>query len=130
MSGQEPSGRPHGPAAFEEQAELLGLRDQAGRTASEAAQTLAELADRLDLARQPGLLARRLATDARHTAVRTLREMLGRITSQAGTRRTVLAAIPALAVAVTVAVIVARQRAQLPLAEWNSASSGQDVGII
>jgi hypothetical protein len=113
MSRQEPSGQPHGPAAFEEQAELLGLRDQAGRTAAEAAQTLTELADRLDLARQPGLLARRLATDARHAAVRTLREIVGRITSQAGTRRrTVLAAIPALAVAVTVAVIVARQRAQ------------------
>jgi hypothetical protein len=112
VSGPELSGRPHGVAAFEEQAELADLRDQAARTAAEAAQTITELAGRLDLARQPRLLARRLATDARHTAARTLREALGRISGQARTRRTTLAAIPALAVVVTVAVIVARQRAQ------------------
>lgn len=111
MSGQEAIGQAHGAAAFEERAELLNLRGQADRTATEAAQTLTELVDRLDLARQPRILARRLVADARRTAVRTLREPLGRIARQRGTRA-VLAAIPALAVAAAVAVAVTRQRAQ------------------
>jgi hypothetical protein len=68
MSSQELSGRPHGRAAIEERAELHGLRDQAERTAAEAAETLAELADRLALVGRPGVLVRRLAADARDTA--------------------------------------------------------------
>jgi hypothetical protein len=111
MSKQDPSGRPHGAAALEERAELLNLRGQADRTAAEAALTLTELIDRLDVARQPGILARRLAADARHAAARTLRETPGRIAGQRGARRTVLAVVPALAVAVAV-VVVARQRAR------------------
>lgn len=112
MSGQEPDGRAHGAAAFEERAELLDLRDQAERTATEAALTLTELVDRLDLARQPGILARRLVADARHTAGRTLHETLGRIVGQRGTRRALLAAIPVLAVTAAIALAMTRQRAQ------------------
>lgn len=111
MSRQEPDGQAQGAAAFEELAELLDLRDQAERTATEAALTLTELVDRLDLARQPGILVKRLVTDARHTAVRTLHETLGRI-GQRGTRRALLAAIPVLAVTAAIALAVTRQRAR------------------
>ena len=112
MSRQDPGGRPHGAAALEERAELLNLRGQADHTAAEAALTLTQLLDRLDVARQPGILARRLAADARYTAVRTLRETPGRIVGQRGALRAVLAVVPALAVAAAVALVVARQRAR------------------
>jgi hypothetical protein len=68
------SGWPHDAAAFEERAELLGLREQADRTAVEAAQTLTELAGRLALAGQPGVVGRQLAADARNAAALTLRQ--------------------------------------------------------
>jgi hypothetical protein len=112
VSRQELSRRPRGAAALEERAELLGLREQAGRTAAEAAQTLTELAGRLALAGQPGAAGRRLAVCARNAAARTLRRATGRIAGQRGAWRTVLAAISALAVAAAVAVLVARERAE------------------
>jgi hypothetical protein len=112
VSRQEPGGPVHGAAAFEERSELLALREEADRTAAEAAQTLADLADRLDLARHPGAVARRLAAGAGGRAVRTARAGLRRIGGPPRARRALLAAIPALAVTAAVALALVRQRAR------------------
>jgi hypothetical protein len=94
-------------AEFEEQAQLKELRDQADRTAADAAQTLAELGARLVDAAQPGAMARRLAMIGRGAAKRILREVPGKIASQRGAKGAALAAIPALA---AVAVFLAYRR--------------------
>lgn len=99
-------------ATVEEQAELRELRDQADRTTAEAARTLAELAARLASAREPGVMARRLAAGARGAAVRSFRGVPGKIAGQRGAGRTALAAVPVLAVTVlaTGAVFLAYRR--------------------
>lgn len=82
----------------EEQAQLNTLRDQADRSAAEAAHTLAELTSRLS-AGHPKAVARRLAEDARVTARRAVREGPGMIAGQRGARRLALTAIPVLLIA-------------------------------
>jgi hypothetical protein len=85
-------------AEFEEQAQLKELRDQADQTAAEAAQTLAELGERLADAARPGGLARRLAAAGRSAGTRALRAVPAGIAR----RRAALAAIPVFAVAAAV----------------------------
>ena len=89
-------------AEFEEQAQLKELRDQADRTAADAAQTLAELGARLADAAQPGAVAWRLAAIGRGAAKRALRKVPGEIAGQRRAGRVALAAIPALAIAAAV----------------------------
>jgi hypothetical protein len=86
-------------AEREEEAELNYLRDQADRSTAEAAQILAELTRRVNVARRPGKAASRLATDARVAALRAVREGPGKIAGQRGAWRLVLAAIPVLTLA-------------------------------
>lgn len=87
-------------AAREEEAELKYLRDQADGASAEVAHTLAELARRISVVRQPGAVARRLTADAQVTALRAAREGPGKIAGQRGAKRLALAAIPALSLAV------------------------------
>lgn len=89
-------------ADVEEQAELRELRDQADQTAAEAARTLGELSARLADTVAPGAVAGRIAAGARGAAVRSLRRVPGKIAGQRGAKRTVLAAVPVLAVAAAV----------------------------
>jgi hypothetical protein len=98
-------------AVKEEEAQLNDLRDQADRTAAEAARTLAELTGRLAAAGRPGEAARRLAADARVTALRAVREGPGKIAGQRGAKRLTLAAVPVLVVAA--ALVYAAARGQL-----------------
>lgn len=95
-------------AEFEERAQLEELRDQADRTAADAAQTLAELGARLADAAQPGAVAWRLAAIGRGAAKRALREVPGKIAGHRGARRAALAAIPALAIAAAVFLVYRR----------------------
>jgi hypothetical protein len=97
-------------AELEEQAELKMLRDQADQTTAEAARTLAELATRLSDAAHPGAMARRLSAVSRGAAVSALREVPGKVAGQRGARRTVLAAIPVLAVAAATFLVYRRFR--------------------
>jgi hypothetical protein len=94
-------------AAREEEAELNQLRDQADRTAADAAQALAELTRRIDVARRPGEAVRRLTADARAAARRALRGP-GSATVQRGPWRPALAAVPVLALAAALAYAAAR----------------------
>lgn len=98
-------------AVKEEEAQLNHLRDQADRTAAEAARTLEELTGRLAAVGRPGEAARRLATDARVTALRAVRR-------QRGAKRLTLAAIPVLAVAA--ALVYAAARTQLTPAKFKA----------
>jgi hypothetical protein len=108
---ERPSSRPRGGAALEERAEVLSLREQADRTAAEAAETLTELAGRFALAVRPGAAGPRLAAAARDAAAATLRRAAWRVADQSAARRAALAAVPALAAAAAVAVLAARARA-------------------
>lgn len=99
-------------ASVEEQAELQELRDRADRTTAEAARTIAELTGRLAQARQPGVLARRLTTNARNGAAHVLRGGPGKLAGQRGARRAALAAIPVLALVAAVA--LARRQGYVP----------------
>lgn len=103
-----------GAASVEEQATLEALRAQADKTGEEAAQTLAELAGRLADAGNPRNLARRLAADARRNAIRTARDIPGKLipgklAGQRGATRTALAAVPVLAVLAAIVIIRRRQ---------------------
>lgn len=98
-------------AVKEEEAQLNHLRDQADRTAAEAARTLEELTGRLAAVGRPGEAARRLATDARVTALRAVRR-------QRGAKRLTLAAVPVLAVAA--ALVYAAARTQLTPAKFKA----------
>jgi hypothetical protein len=100
--------RSRGAASIEEQAELTSLRDAADRSTAEVARTLAELTERL-AANRPKAVAKRLAANARVTALRAVREGPGKIAGQRGARRLALAAIPVLVLA-AVAVAIARER--------------------
>ncbi len=86
-------------AEREEEAELNELRGEADHAAAEAAGTLAELSERITAVRRPGRAARRLAADARVTALRVVREGPG----QRGAWRPALAAIPVLVAAAALA---------------------------
>jgi hypothetical protein len=112
-----------GAAALEEQAELRILRDEADRSAAEAARTLAELTGRLAVVGHPGKVARRMAAGARVTALRALREGPGRIAGQRGAWRPALAAIPVLALAAALAYAAARGK----LRTEKSASPGSSL---
>ncbi len=94
---------PRTAAVKEEEAQLNDLRDQADRSAAEAARTLAELTGRLAAVGRPGDAARRLAADARVTALRAVRQGPGKIAGQRGAGRLALAAVPVLVVAVALA---------------------------
>lgn len=81
--------------AYEEQAELAILRDQADRSAAAAARTLAELNRRLTRASRARAKARGLAAGARVTAARVLREGPGTTDGQRGAAwRAALAVLP------------------------------------
>lgn len=128
-------------AVKEEEAQLNHLRDQAERTAAEAARTLEELTGRLAAVGRPGEAARRLASDARATALRAVRQGTGTnpllfvlrrkeqkngqrqkeegsIAGQRGAKRLTLAAIPVLAVAA--ALVYAAARTQLTPAKFKA----------
>ena len=96
-------------AEREEQAELNLLRDQAERTAGEAAQTLAELTRRITVARRPGTAARRLTADALASALQAIREEQGKIASWRRVWRPALAAVPVLALAAALAYAAQRK---------------------
>jgi hypothetical protein len=98
----------HGRADIEEQATLEALRAQADRTGEEAARTLAELAGRLADAGNPRELARRLAADARRNALRSARDIPGRLVGQRAATRAALAAV--LVLVAGAAVVIARRR--------------------
>lgn len=97
-----------GAAAFEESAELEELRARADQTGREAAQTLAELAGRLADARDPKLVGRRLAAQARHTVAAVRRRVPGDLADPRDAKRAALAALPVLAV-LAVAVVAHRR---------------------
>lgn len=99
----------HGAASVEERATLEALRAQADKTGEEAARTLAELAGRLADAGHPRNLARRLAADTRRNAIRTARQIPGKLAGQRGAARAALAAVPVLAVLAAIAVVRRRQ---------------------
>ncbi|HET9080279.1 MAG TPA: hypothetical protein VFO01_07155 [Trebonia sp.] len=124
----------HG-AAYEEQAELKNLRDEADRSTAEAARTLAELTGRLAAASHPKTVARRLAVSARVTVLRAVRQgrekanLLhfafppkagrtgqpqneeGSLAGQRDARRLALIAIPVfLLLAAAAAVVIAREK--------------------
>lgn len=101
--------RNRGAASFEEQAELTSLRDEADRSTAEVARTLTELTERIAAASHPKAVARRLAVNARVTALRAVREGRGKLAGHPGARRLALAAVPVLLLA-AVAVVVARER--------------------
>lgn len=92
----------------EEETELNYLRDVADRSGADAAQTLAELARRVSVARRPWAAARRMAADARVTALRALREGPGVIAGRRGAWRPALAAVPVLVLAAAFAYAAAR----------------------
>jgi hypothetical protein len=96
-------------AEREEERELNSLRDQAGRSTADAAQTLAELTRRLKSAGHPQAAARQLAANARVTALRAVREGPGKIAGQRGARRLALAAIPVLLIAAAALAYAATQ---------------------
>jgi hypothetical protein len=97
-------------------------RDEADRTAAEAAHTLAELNRRLTAVRRPREAARRLAADARVTALRAVREGAGMIAGQRGAWRPVLAAIPVLAAAAVLAYATPRGKIRWPHPDGGRAS--------
>jgi hypothetical protein len=100
----------HGAATAGEQARIEELRAQVDRTGEEAAQTLAELAERLADAGNPRNLVRRLAADARHNALRSVRGIPGKLVGQRGATRAALAVVPVLVLAAGVAIAVVRRR--------------------
>ncbi len=97
-------------AGKEEEAELSYLRDAADRSAADAAQTLAELARRLSVARRPGEAVRRATAVARAAALRALRQGPGVIAGRRGAWRPALAAIPVLVLAAALAYAAARRK--------------------
>jgi hypothetical protein len=99
----------HGPAGVEEQAALEALRAQADRTGEEAARTLAELAGRLADAGNPRNLARRLAADARRNALRSARDIPGKLAGQHGATRAALATVLVLVAGAAIVIVRRRQ---------------------
>lgn len=128
---------PRGAAAQEEQAQLKRLRDEVDQSTTEVARTLTELTGRLAAAGRPMEIARRLAVNARVTALRAVREGPGKknplhlalrsptgragqrhdeagpFAGQRGAKRLALAAIPVLAVAAATALAIAIARENL-----------------
>lgn len=97
-----------GAAATEEHAQLEELRDRADRTGQEAARTLAELAGRVAMARDPQAVARRLSERARHQAMRARKRMQAALAEHRVVKQAALAAIPVAGV-LTVTVVAVRR---------------------
>lgn len=91
--------------------ELDQLRDQADRTGREAAKTLAELAARLADARDPLMVARRLAARTHRGVLRAMARARGK-TGLRGARNAALVATPILGALALAA--VAHRRGWLP----------------
>ncbi len=99
-----------GAAAFEENAGLNELRERAGQTGREAAQTLAELTGRLADARDPKTVARRTAARARAAASQARQRIPA---DPAVAKRATLAMMPALSL-LALAIISHRRGWRLP----------------